>query len=334
MAQHDQVINNNSGTTVLVDLNAAFAALFSSSSGPIEPREMRGGQLWFDTAEGVLNLRNASNSGWNPLGLGFNADEIYTRAEADARYAAQGNVYTKAVSDARFMPLNSIYTRAEVDAKLVNPFVDANIGTAAAPTKKLHFDFSLLPPGVNQTVRIPNIDTALGGWELITDEEIAAPITIKNYLDLGAFHALQIEIDPSFVSGAGGLAMAFSKDGGATWVQTGYFYIWMFNASTAPSSMGGINTNQVNIPITGSSATPAGQNNIGTASSLTIQGFNKPRWTKCTKHMNYAYSATVAGIISGIAGLKTTDALNALTIFSTGAAATFNGHITIHGLRG
>ena len=55
---------------------------------------------------------------------------------------------------------------------------------------------------------------------------------------------------------------------------------------------------------------------------------------KIAPHVIEAILNHRSGIISGIAGLKTTDALNALTIFSTGAAATFNGHITIHGLRG
>jgi hypothetical protein len=67
MAQHDQVIDNGSGLTVRTDFNAAIAALFSSSSGPIEPSVTVPGQAWFDTgnaANPVLRIRNLANTGW------------------------------------------------------------------------------------------------------------------------------------------------------------------------------------------------------------------------------------------------------------------------------
>jgi len=69
MAQHDQVIDNGSGLTVRSDINAALAALFSSSSGPIEPATMVAGQFWYDTAGAnpVVRLRNSANTGWMTL---------------------------------------------------------------------------------------------------------------------------------------------------------------------------------------------------------------------------------------------------------------------------
>lgn len=67
MSQHDQVIDNGSGLTVRTDMNAAIAALFSSSSGPVEPSVTVAGQPWFDTGNAsnpVLRLRNLANTGW------------------------------------------------------------------------------------------------------------------------------------------------------------------------------------------------------------------------------------------------------------------------------
>lgn len=64
MAQHDQVIDNGPGLTVRTDINAAIAALFSSSSGPVEPSVKVAGQLWFNTTTGKLSMRNTGNTAW------------------------------------------------------------------------------------------------------------------------------------------------------------------------------------------------------------------------------------------------------------------------------
>lgn len=67
MAQHDQVIDNGPGLTVRTDINAAFAAIFSSSSGTVEPTVKVAGQLWFNTTTGKLSVRNAANTAWTDL---------------------------------------------------------------------------------------------------------------------------------------------------------------------------------------------------------------------------------------------------------------------------
>jgi hypothetical protein len=67
MAQHDQVIDNGAGLTVRTDINAALAALFSSSSGPVEPATKVPGQVWLDTATPPtikLKIRSIDNSSW------------------------------------------------------------------------------------------------------------------------------------------------------------------------------------------------------------------------------------------------------------------------------
>jgi hypothetical protein len=67
MAQHDQVIDNGPGLVVRQDINSAIAALFSTSSGPVEPQVATAGQLWLDTSvlpNGQLKQRNLTNNGW------------------------------------------------------------------------------------------------------------------------------------------------------------------------------------------------------------------------------------------------------------------------------
>lgn len=64
MAQHDYVINNQSGAAFRSDLNNALAAIVSQNSGGSEPSTTYAYMQWADTAAGVLKLRNGANSAW------------------------------------------------------------------------------------------------------------------------------------------------------------------------------------------------------------------------------------------------------------------------------
>lgn len=64
MSQNDFVIANASGASVRTDMNSAFQALASLSSGATEPSTMYAYQLWADTTTSTLKRRNAANSGW------------------------------------------------------------------------------------------------------------------------------------------------------------------------------------------------------------------------------------------------------------------------------
>ncbi|AEH78156.1 phage tail protein [Sinorhizobium meliloti] len=67
MAQHDQIIADAAGLAFRNDINAALAALFSSSSGAAEPTVKAAGQLWFNSSSGVLQVRNSANTAWQSL---------------------------------------------------------------------------------------------------------------------------------------------------------------------------------------------------------------------------------------------------------------------------
>lgn len=68
MSQHDQNIANASGASVRADINSALAAIFGLSSGATAPGTTIAYQLWADTTNGLLQLRNAANSAWIVIG--------------------------------------------------------------------------------------------------------------------------------------------------------------------------------------------------------------------------------------------------------------------------
>jgi hypothetical protein len=68
MAQHDYVLDNQSGLAFRQDLNNALAAVATINSGATAPSTTYAYQLWADTTAGQLKQRNAANSAWVVLG--------------------------------------------------------------------------------------------------------------------------------------------------------------------------------------------------------------------------------------------------------------------------
>jgi hypothetical protein len=68
MAQHDYIIENQSGAAFRADLNNGLAAIVSQNSGTSQPSTTYAYQWWADTTTGLLKLRNAANNAWITIG--------------------------------------------------------------------------------------------------------------------------------------------------------------------------------------------------------------------------------------------------------------------------
>ena len=68
MAQHDFIINNASGSAVRADLNSALSAIATANSGATAPTTTHSYQLWADTANTKLKIRNGADSDWIEIG--------------------------------------------------------------------------------------------------------------------------------------------------------------------------------------------------------------------------------------------------------------------------
>ena len=78
MAQHDYNIANQSGADFRADLNNALSAIATVNSGASEPSTTFSHQLWVDTSNNVLKIRNAANSAFITTGVSITASNTFT----------------------------------------------------------------------------------------------------------------------------------------------------------------------------------------------------------------------------------------------------------------
>ena len=68
MSQHDFSIANQTAANARSDINNALQALASLSSGATAPSTTYANQLWYDTANNQIRMRNEANRDWIVLG--------------------------------------------------------------------------------------------------------------------------------------------------------------------------------------------------------------------------------------------------------------------------
>ena len=102
MAQHDYVIDNSTGATVRADINNVLQAIASNNSGSSAPSTTYAFQLFADTTNNVLKIRNAANNGFINLftlsggvdvdaASNFNEDVTFTGASANIVFDKSDN---------------------------------------------------------------------------------------------------------------------------------------------------------------------------------------------------------------------------------------------------
>lgn len=79
MSQHDLDIANQGFPATRADINNALQALGSSNSGATAPSTTYANQLWYDTANNIIKIRNEDNDAWISL---FTLDQTNDNIEA------------------------------------------------------------------------------------------------------------------------------------------------------------------------------------------------------------------------------------------------------------
>ena len=81
MSQHDFNIANQGFPATRADFNNALAALATLSSGDAEPSTTYPYQLWKDTLNDVLKIRNSANDAWESFGESISAGGGYYKGD-------------------------------------------------------------------------------------------------------------------------------------------------------------------------------------------------------------------------------------------------------------
>ncbi len=89
MAQADGTIQNDTGSNVRSDLNNNFAACFTNNSGASAPGTTYANQWWADTGNGLLKIRNTSNTSFITVGT-LNSTNLGLAPQASPTFT--GNV--------------------------------------------------------------------------------------------------------------------------------------------------------------------------------------------------------------------------------------------------
>jgi hypothetical protein len=81
MAQHDYVIDNQTFPATRTDINNALSAIVSTNAGTSAPSTTYAYQLWYDTTNDILKMRNSDDDAWIDL---FSFDQTADTAEVSA----------------------------------------------------------------------------------------------------------------------------------------------------------------------------------------------------------------------------------------------------------
>ena len=87
MSQHDFNIANQGFSATRADLNNAFGALATNSSGATAPATTYAYQWWYDSTANILKIRNADNDAWISFAFFNQSNDTWT-----IQQDANGNV--------------------------------------------------------------------------------------------------------------------------------------------------------------------------------------------------------------------------------------------------
>jgi hypothetical protein len=134
MSQHDLNIANQGFPAFRADLNDALVALGSTNSGATAPATTFANQLWYDTANNILKIRNEDNDAWiSLLTLNQTADTVSEIATAIATLGAgsASNPALTTAGDANtgiFFPAADTIAFAEGGVEVMRIDASGNVG--------------------------------------------------------------------------------------------------------------------------------------------------------------------------------------------------------------
>lgn len=204
MSQHDYVIDNQSFPATRTDLNNALSAIVSQNSGASAPSTTYAYQLWYDTTNDTLKMRNSDNDAWidlfdvnqttdvatiaadgsGDISLGnfkFDSDQtvgagqddyVLTYDNTSGKISLEVAGGGATVTTGTFNPVISSTTATDPDASILSGTYQNQVGNYVRVGDLVHIDFTL----TNPTTKTYTNGGADGQYATIA----GLPFTVKN----------------------------------------------------------------------------------------------------------------------------------------------------------
>lgn len=301
MSQNDFSLANAAGATIRTDMNSAFQAAVSKSSGTGAPSTTYAFMDWADTTAGLLKMRDAANGTWRTVG---------------------------SLGTGGFIPWSN-------GTGAISGFTITALGTATAATAD-YFAFS--PAGTGTEKRAPFSALLTGSRILLSTLTASASATLAfTAFDSALYSGYEFEFNAIAPATDDAKFWArISLDAGSTYRSTAGDYHYggaLYTDTAATVALG--STASTEIILTGSGV----NNGVGNASNEVLHGFAKlfspdigngvflqaeTTWLSLSTNL---YKLSVGGRFKG-----TTGAVNAIQFLMSAGNIT-SGSIRCYGVR-
>lgn len=229
MAQHDYIIDNQSGASFRQDLNNALQAIATQNSASGEPSTRYAYQMWMDEASALVKQRNSSNNAWVTIGtLGAtNWGLVSSGSAASTYFPFSGGTITGNVvlaSGATFAFEGATDNTHETFLAVVDPTADRTItfpdATGTVPLLSNAQTYTAAQRGA-----VSGLTSATG---------ITIDLSIANNFSLTMGHTVTLNNPSNIVAGQSGVIFVTQPASGTTYAMVFDSY-WDFAGGTAPS---------------------------------------------------------------------------------------------------
>ena len=221
MATHDYVLDNQSGANFRADLNNALQAIVSNNSNSSEPTTMYAYQIWVDTANSLLKIRNSANNAWITLPISITADNTVdinggtVNGVTSFSFSSGQTVTTildedNLASDSNTALATQQSIKAYVDSQVTAQDLDLTDGSSSISIDLDSESLGLLggtgitsnASGNNVTLAIDATVTTLTGTQALTNKTIDVDSNTVSNLEVDNLKSGVLDTDLSSVSGS------------------------------------------------------------------------------------------------------------------------------------
>lgn len=174
MAQHIYIIGNQSAPNARADINNVFAAILTQNSGPEFNGTTYANQIWYDTTNHILKMRNEDNDAWIAIAT---LDQSAGTSSAAITFASQAEAEGGSNNTKSMTPLlvqqaidsNKIIAWLAVGtySMLLNNTTSAITGGATIAGSSLRYGIPGGALGITQGGSTLAGNPALGTWRLM-----------------------------------------------------------------------------------------------------------------------------------------------------------------------